>query len=140
MAGWSFEYYQSINDDIAGTIARRATSAQPKVVFTFDLILMPYPNLSIRYFQRTGHFLSIDRIDDLAIHDAASLLADADFMVTITPTGGARTVPNLSANIPMSADPALGDARVRETGRYGLIASYQVQGGEIRLYQAGAPQ
>jgi hypothetical protein len=26
----------------------------------------------------------------------------------------------------------------RETGRYGLIASYQVQGGEIRLYQAGA--
>ena len=134
------QYYQSINDGIAGTIARRATSAQPKVVFTFDLILMPYPNLSIRYFQLTGHFLSIDRIDDLADHGAASLLADADFMVTITPTGGARTVPNLSANIPMSADPALGDARVRETGRYGLIASYQVQGGEIRLYQAGAPQ
>jgi hypothetical protein len=26
----------------------------------------------------------------------------------------------------------LGDARVRETGRYGLIASYQVQGGSIR--------
>jgi hypothetical protein len=34
----------------------------------------------------------------------------------------------------------LGDARVRESGRYGLIARYQVQGGEIRLYQAGAPR
>ena len=100
------EHYQSINDDIVGTIARRATSAQPEVVFTFDHSLMPYPNLSIRYFQRTGHFLSVDRIDDFADYDDASLLADADFMVTITPTGDARTVPNLSAYIPTSADPA----------------------------------
>jgi len=101
---------------------------------------MPYPNLSIRYFQRTGHFLSVDRIDDFADHDAETLLAGANFMVTITPTGEARTVPNLFRNKPTSADPALGDARVRESGRYGLIARYQVQGGEIRLYQAGAPR
>ena len=79
------------------------------------------------------------RIDDLADYHAAAWLADADFMVTITPTGEARTVPNLWF-FPTSADPALGDARVRETGRYGLIASYQVQGGEVRLYQAGAPR
>jgi hypothetical protein len=134
------EHYQSIYDDMVGAIASRETSAQPKVVFTFDHSLMPYPNLSIRYFQRTGHFLSVDRIDDFADHDAETLLAGANFMVTITPTGEARTVPNLFRNKPTSADPALGDARVRESGRYGLIARYQVQGGEIRLYQAGAPR
>ena len=134
------EHYQSIYDDMVRTIARRETSGRPRVVFTFDHLLMPHPNLSIRYFQRTGRFLSVDRIDDLADNDAASLLADADFMVTITPTGEAHAVPNLPANIPTSADPALVDARVRESGRYGMIASYQVQGGEIRLYQAGAPR
>ena len=82
---------------------RRETSAsaQPEVVFTFDHSLMPYPNLSIWYFQRTGRFLSIHRIDDFSDPDAASLLADADFMVTITPTGEAHTVPNLPANIPI---------------------------------------
>lgn len=92
---------------------------------------MPYPNLSIRYFKRTGRFESVYRIDDFADYDAAALLADADFMVTITPTGEARTVPNLWAIFPTSADPALGDARVRVTGSYGLIASYQVQGGKF---------
>jgi hypothetical protein len=132
--------YQSINDDMAGMIAQRETSARPEVVFTFDHNLMPYPDLSIRHFQRTGRFLSIDRIDDFADHDAASLLTDADFVITITPVGGARTVPNLSRGIPTSADPALGDARVREIGRYGLIVSYQIRSGEIRLYQAGAPR
>ena len=136
----SLEHYQSIYDDMVGTIAGRETSPRPVVVFTFDHSLMPYPNLSIRYFQRTGHFLSIDRIDDFADRDAASLLADADFVVTITPTGGAHTVQSLTPNFPASADPALGDARVRDSGRYGLIASYHVQGGEIRLYQAGAPR
>jgi hypothetical protein len=134
------EHYQSINDDMVGTIARRETSARPEVVFTFDHALMPYPNISIRHFQRTGRFLAVHRIDNFANYDAASLLAGADFMVTITPAGEARTVPNLSTNIPTSADPALGDARVRETGRYELIASYQVKGGEVRLYQAGAPR
>jgi hypothetical protein len=134
------EHYQSINDDMVAAIARRETSTRPAVVFTFEHRLMPYPNLSIRYFQRTGRFLSVYRIDDLADYDAATLLADADFVVTITPTGEARTVPNLLANLPTSTDPALGDARVRENGRYGVIASYQVQGGEVRLYQAGAPR
>jgi hypothetical protein len=136
------EHYQTINDDMVGAIAHRETdkSARPEVVFTFDHSLLPYPNLSIRYFQRTGRFLAVDRIDDITDHSAASLLMEADFMITITPTGGARTVPNLWDKIPMSADPALGDARVRESGRYGLIASYQVQGGEIRLYQARASQ
>jgi hypothetical protein len=132
------EHYRSINDDMVAAIVSRATSAQPEVVFTFDHSLMPYPNLSIRYFQRTGHFLSVYRIDDFSDPDDASLLANADFMVTITPTGDAHTVPNLPAYIPTSADPALGDARVRDSRRYGLITSYQVQGGEIRLYQSGA--
>ena len=134
------EQYQSINDDMVAAIARRETSTRPVVVFTFEHTLMPYPNISIRYFKRTGHFLSVYRIDDFADYDAAVLLADADFMVTITPTGEARTVPNLWATFPTSADPALGDAHVRETGRYGLLASYQVQGGEVRLYQARAPR
>lgn len=134
------EHYQSIYDDMIDRIARRDTPEQPKVVFTFELFLAPYPNLSIRYFRRTGHFLSVYRIDDLADRDAASLLADADFMVTITPTGGMRTVPNVGGNFPTSTDPALGDARVRESGRYGLISGYHVQGAEIRLYEAGAPR
>ena len=134
------EHYRSINDNMVGTIASRATSAQPEVVFTFDHSLMPYPNLSIRYFQRTGRFLSVHRIDDFSDPDEASMLDNADFMVTITPTGEAHTVPNLSAYIPTSADPALGDARVRNSGRYGPITSYQVQGGEIRLYQSRVSQ
>jgi hypothetical protein len=134
------EHNQTINDDMVGTIARREMSARPEVVFTFDHALMPYPNLSIRHFQRTGRFLSVYRIDNFANYDAASLLAGADFVVTIRPTGEARTVPNLTDNIPTSADPAWGDVRIRETGRYLLIASYQVQGGEVRLYQAGAPR
>jgi hypothetical protein len=134
------ERFQSIYDDMVGMIVRREASASPKVVFTFELFVAPYPNLSIRYFQRTGRFLLVERIDDLADHDAAFMLANADFMVTITPTGEARTIPNLPESFPTSADPALGDARVRESGRYGLIASYQVQGGEIRLYQAETPQ
>ena len=120
------EHYRSINDDMVGTIASRATSAQPEVVFTFDHILMPYPNLSIRYFQRTGHFLSVHRIDDFSDPDDASLLANADFMVTITPTGDAHTVPNLPAYIPTSADPALGDARVRE--QRSLWADHKLSG------------
>jgi hypothetical protein len=134
------EHYRSIYDDMVGMIARREASARPEVVFTFEHILLPYPNLGIRYFQRTGRFLSIHRIDEVSESDAASFLANADFMVTITPTGEVRALPNLPANLPTSANPALGDARVRETGRYGLIASYQVEEGEIRLYEAGAPR
>ena len=53
------EHYQSIYDDMVDRIARQATPAEPKVVFTFELFVAPYPNLSIRYFQRTGHFLSV---------------------------------------------------------------------------------
>jgi hypothetical protein len=131
-------HYQSIFDEMVGMIARREVSARPEVVFTFEHVLLPYPNLGIRYFQRTGRFLSIHRIDDFSEHDAASFLANADFVVTITPTGEVRALRNLWANVPTSANPSLGDAQVRETGRYGLIASYQVQGGEIRLYKAGA--
>jgi hypothetical protein len=67
----------------------------------------------------------------LADYDAAVLWVVADRVVTITLTGEARTVPNLWAILPTSADPALGDARFRETGCYGLIASYQVQGGKF---------
>jgi hypothetical protein len=129
------EHYRSIYDDMVDRIARHATPAEPKVVFTFELFVAPYPNLSIRYFQRTGHFLSTFRIDDFADSDASSMLVDADFMVTITPSGGTGTVPNVGGNFPTSTDPALGDARVRASGRYELISSYQVQGGEIRLYQ-----
>jgi hypothetical protein len=130
------EHYQSIYDDMADRIARQATPAEPKVGFAFELFVAPYPNLSIRFFQRTGHFLSTFRIDDFANSEANSLLADADFMVTIMPTGGTGTVPNVGGNFPTSTDPALGDARVRASGRYELASSYQVQGGEIRLYQA----
>jgi hypothetical protein len=54
--------------------------------------------------------------------------------------GGTRTVPNVAGNFPTSTDPALGDARVRESGRYALISGYQVQGADIRLYEAGAPR
>jgi hypothetical protein len=131
------EHYQAIYDDMVGMIARRETSARPEVVFTFGHMLLPEPNLAIRYFQHTRRFLSIHRIDDFSEDNAASFLANADFVVTITPTGELRALPDLPANLPTSANPALGDARVRETGRYGLIASYQVQGGEIQLYQAG---
>jgi hypothetical protein len=137
------EHYQSIFDDIAGTIAQRTTSAKPEVVFTFDHNFMPYPNLGIRYFQLTGHLLSIDRTDDLNGRDTALLLADANFVITITPNSEAHEVPflakSIAKNIPISADPLLADARVRESGRYGPIANYQVPGAEVRLYQAGTP-
>jgi hypothetical protein len=134
------ESYRSIYDNMVEKISRADTLKQPKVVFTFEQFVMPYPNLSIRYFRRTGHFPSVYRLDNLADHEADSLLADADFVVTITPIGGARSVPNVGGNIPTSIDPASSDARIRENGHYGLIASYPVRGGEIRLYEAGAPQ
>jgi hypothetical protein len=134
------EHYKFINDDIVEKITDWETSARPEVVFTFDHDFLPYPNLSIRYFQGTGGFLSMYRIDDLGDPDAASLLEHADFIITITPIGEARTVPNLLVKLPTSADPALADARVRESGRYGVIASYQVQGGQIWLYHAKAPR
>jgi hypothetical protein len=133
------EHYQSVFEDMAGAIAQRTTAIKPEVVFTFDHQFMPYPNLGIRYFQRTGHLLSIDSIDDLNGRDTASLLADADFVITITPNTEAHTVPFLASNMPISADPSLADARVRESGRYGPVANYQVSGAEVWLYQAGMP-
>ena len=133
------EHYQSIYDDMVGKIVNREGPERPKVVFTFEMFVAPSANLSIRFFQRTGRFLAVSRIDDLADVKSAASLADADFFITITPTGDARTVPNVGGNFPMSADPAMGDRRVRESGRYGLIAGYPISGGwSIRLYEAGA--
>ena len=133
------QHYQSINDDIAENIARQSTRAQPKIVVMFDFFLMPVPNLTIRYFQRTGDFLWVDRIDDLANQNVTSLVANADFALTMTPTGQARTVPNLWSRMPISRDPASGDARVRESGRFELVSSYLVRGGKIWLYRAHVP-
>jgi hypothetical protein len=81
--------------------------------------------------------MSIDRIDDLNGRDTVSSLAEADFVVTITPNSEAGNVPFLASNMPISAEPALADARVRETGRFRPIANYQAPGAEVRLYQAG---
>ena len=133
-------HYQSINDDMVENIALQSTRAQPKIVVMFDFFLMPVPNLTIRYFQRTGDFLWVDRIDDLSHQNVTSLVASADFALTITPTGEGRTVPNLWSQMPISSDPASGDARVRESGRFELISSYLVRGGKIWLYRARVPQ
>jgi hypothetical protein len=132
--------YESIYNDITERIAQLRTSRRPAVVFTFELFVAPYPNLSIRYFRHTGDFLTLNRIDDLNAGDTPTLLAEADFAVTIAPTGGASTVPNVAGNFPTSSDPASGDSRVRGSGRYVLVTRYPMQGAEISLYQAKTSQ
>ena len=96
------EHYQSIYDDMADMIARRKTSALPTVVFMFELpraiSKSLYPIFS------THRTLSVGRPHRRAYRSVMllSLLADADFLVTITPTGEAHTVPKLYANFPAS--------------------------------------
>lgn len=130
--------YQAIYNDMAGRIASTEMPPQPKIVFTFELVVAPYPNISIKYFQRTGRFPWIYRIDDFADPNTVATLSDADFVVTITPIGGADTIPNVWDKFPASREAALIDARIRGSGRFAIIAGYHLQGAEIRLYQAAA--
>jgi hypothetical protein len=133
------EYFRSIFEHVAADIARSETKTKSTVIFAFEHKLAPYPNLSILHFQRTGRFLTVNRINDLAEARTAPLIAGAEFMVTIAPAGAARTVPNLSPTMPLSVDPGAADALIRDSGRFGLISTYPVRGGEIRLYRAAGP-
>ena len=71
------------------------------------------------------------------IDATASSLVEANSVVTITPNSETHNVPFLASNMPISAEPALAGARVRETDRYQPIANYEVSGADILL--AGAP-
>jgi hypothetical protein len=127
-------HFQDNMEAINKAVVASETNLQPLVVFTYEHVGMPFPDLSIMHFQSTGRFLRLERIDDLAGADTAPLLSRADFVLTF--------VPNMPAPVadidkyPISADLAAADVRVRATGRYNQIGAYTVRSGEVRLYQA----
>ena len=57
----------------------------PGVVVFFDNDFAPHPNLAIGYYQMTGRFPKMTRVDDLAVKSWLGQLSEADFALTFVP-------------------------------------------------------
>ena len=124
--------------DIMSVYARRET---PAIVVLYEHNLAPYPNLAIRYFQKTGHLANVTRVDDFSDIGVRSLLLNADFALTIVPNPKKSTqlIPGLGRRFPTSHAPERAEELIHTLGRFDLVDTFAVRGGEIHLYAAVKP-
>jgi hypothetical protein len=125
--------------DILSEHARRET---PSVVVFYEHNFAPHPNLAIKYFQKTGHLAYVTRVDDISnIGGVRSLLLNGDFALSIVPapTESTQLIPGLGRRFPVSHDPARAEDVIHALGRFELIRTFAVRGGEIHLYAAMTP-
>ena len=121
---------------IVDVISQYPHREQPDVVVCYDDVFAPHPNLAIKYFQETGRWLNVDRVDDIDDGAVRGRLLKADFILTAVPSANqpTQTMPNLYPAYPISHDPARAEVVVHSLDRFSLISTFPVQGGEIHLY------
>ena len=116
----------SIYSRIIGIIAERTLSAEPYVIVLYEHTAALNPNLSIKYFQRTGTFLTFKPVWDLSnnpidnpIVSLDKALSEAEFALTMVPLGNRQsgTIKGLNPVFSISADPARADKCVSSQDR-----------------------
>jgi hypothetical protein len=127
----SSTYNRIVDVMIAGSRQRH-----PGVVVFFDNDFAPHPNLAIDYYQMTGRFPRVARVDDLAATSWVAEMSEADFALTFVPASGQKSgvASWLYPAYPISQDPAGAEQVVHASGRFDAIAVFPVPGGEIHLY------
>jgi hypothetical protein len=110
----------------------------PGVVIFFDNDFAPHPNLAIGYYQITGRFPRVARVDDLSETPWLGLLSEAEFALTFVPDSDQKSgvASWLYPRYPISQDPARAEDVVHASGHFDAIAVFPVPGGEIHLYGA----
>lgn len=123
---------------IVEAMVTRSRQEHPSVVVFFDNDFAPHPDLAIGYFQVTGRFPKVARVDDLSDKSWVGQMSDADFTLTFVPNSGQKSGVALwlYPPYPISQDPARAEEVVQASGRFDSIAVFAVPGGEIHLYGA----
>jgi hypothetical protein len=124
---------------IVDTISEHSHWDTTKVVVLYEYLLAAHPNLAIKYFLKTGRLPVVERVDDISRSEVKSQLENAEFVLSIAPVPSVnqstQLIPGLFPSYPTSHDPARGDAFVFALGRFDLIGTFPVRGGEIHLYR-----
>jgi len=121
---------------IVDVMVAGSRQGHPGVVVFFDNDFAPHPNLAIGYYQMTGRFPRVARVDDLAATSWVAEMSEADFALTFVPASGQKSgvASWLYPAYPISQDPAGAEQVVHASGRFDAIAVFPVPGGEIHLY------
>jgi hypothetical protein len=121
---------------IVDVIVTRSRQERPDVVVFFDNDFAPHPNLAIGYYQMTGRFPQVVRVDDLSDKSWLGQLSGADFALTFIPGENQKSgvATWLYPAYPISQDPGPADAVVRASGHFDSIDVFPVPGGEIHMY------
>jgi hypothetical protein len=123
---------------IVDVLIARSQQEHPSVIVFFDNDFAPHPDLAIGYFQVTGRFPKVARVDDLSDKSWVGQMSAADFALTFVPGSGQKSGVALwlYPPYPISLDPARADELVRASGRFDSIDAFPVPGGAIHLYGA----
>jgi hypothetical protein len=121
---------------IVDAMVMRSHQEHPGVVVFFDNVFAPHPNLAIGYYQVTGRFPRVVRVDDLSDKSWIGAMSEADFALTVVPTSTQKSgvASWLYPGYPISQDPGRADEVVRGSAHFDAIAVFPVPGGEIHLY------
>jgi hypothetical protein len=121
---------------IVDSMITHSQHEHPGVVVFFDNDFAPHPNLAIGYYELTGRFPMVSRVDDLSDKSWVGQMSDADFAMTFVPGSGQKSgvASWLYPPYPISQEPARAEDVVRASGRFDSIAVFPVPGGEIHLY------
>jgi hypothetical protein len=123
---------------IVDVMIARSRQEHPSVVVFFDNDFAPHPDLAIGYYQVTGRFPKVARVDDLSDKSWVGQISESDFALTFVPSSGQKSGVALwlYPPYPISLDPARADELVRASGRFDSIDVFPVPGGAIHLYGA----
>lgn len=123
---------------IVDVMVTSSRQEHPGVVVFFDNDFAPHPNLAIGYYQMTGRFPRVARVDDLSEKSWLGQLSEADFALTFVPDSNQKSgvASWLYPRYPISQDPARAEDVVHASGHFDSIAVFPVPGGEIHLYGA----
>lgn len=121
---------------IVNLMITRSHQEHPGVIVFFDNVFAPHPNLAIGYYQMTGRFPRMARVDDLSEKSWVGQMAAADFALTVVPSSNQKSglASWLYPAYPISKDPGRAEEVIRASDHFDSIAVFPVRGGEIHLY------
>jgi hypothetical protein len=121
---------------ITDAIVTSSHREHPGIVVFFDNDFAPHPNLAIGYYEMTGRFPRVARVDDLADKSWLGQLSEAEFALTFVPNSNQKSgvATWLYPAYPISRDPASAEEAVHASGQFEAIDVFPVPGGEIHLY------
>jgi hypothetical protein len=136
ISGTELRQLSSTYGRIVDVMVTRSAQGQPGVVVFFDNDFAPHPDLAIGYYQTTGRFPRVARVDDLSDKAWVGQMSDAEFALTFVPSPGQKSgvATWLYPAFPISQDPGRAEYVVRASGRFDSIGVFPVPGGEIHLY------